>query len=350
MNNKKGSTIVWAVTLIMLLMVIVGASLSLAYVHYNQSIKNHNHTQAELIANSAIKSLASVIEKGDQNDQIIPSEVNGVTNIYKMELDQPFGSISDIKVIRKKKNLVIASLKATYSEQSYTLYAYIVQSNGVWKAVQYDTNGNRSIKASESTGGNTGDNTGGNTGGNTNYLPEGSNQAETLGKRIELALEQYFGDKKNINSFRDWYKKQCDFMNKSYQSAYTDEYRLDALDTGNDGNFKQSFLYCMTDNNQFEALDNTIYQAAKDQGINFGNSGWTPDYLYVSFHVFPNSKGKYFIYATQGNNEWSNSVYMIYYNGSWYGSKNAPQECTTFSSNEDIENAIKDTTKWQKVE
>ena len=70
-----------------------------------------------------------------------------------MELDQPFGTISDIKVTRKKKNLVIATLKATYSEQSYTVYAYITQSKGVWKAIQYDTNGNRSIKVSDSTGG-----------------------------------------------------------------------------------------------------------------------------------------------------------------------------------------------------
>lgn len=62
MKNKKGSTIVWAITLIMVLVVIVGASLSFAYMSYNQSIKNRNKTQVELIANSAIKSLAGAIE------------------------------------------------------------------------------------------------------------------------------------------------------------------------------------------------------------------------------------------------------------------------------------------------
>ena len=35
MKNKKGSTIVWAITLIMVLVVIVGASLSFAYMSYN---------------------------------------------------------------------------------------------------------------------------------------------------------------------------------------------------------------------------------------------------------------------------------------------------------------------------
>ena len=66
MKNKKGSTIVWSITLIMVLVVIVGASLSFAYMSYNQSIKNRNKTQVELIANSAIKSLAGAIEN-DEN-------------------------------------------------------------------------------------------------------------------------------------------------------------------------------------------------------------------------------------------------------------------------------------------
>lgn len=72
MKNKKGSTIVWAITLIMVLVVIVGASLSFAYMSYNQSIKNRNKTQVELIANSAIKSLAGAIENDENSSQLIP--------------------------------------------------------------------------------------------------------------------------------------------------------------------------------------------------------------------------------------------------------------------------------------
>ena len=71
MKNKKGSTIVWAITLIMVLVVIVGASLSFAYMSYNQSIKNRNKTQVELIANSAIKSLAGAIENDEINNRVV---------------------------------------------------------------------------------------------------------------------------------------------------------------------------------------------------------------------------------------------------------------------------------------
>ena len=69
MKNKKGATIVWAITLIMVLVVIVGASLSFAYMSYNQSIKNRNKTQVELLANSAIKSLAGAIENDENSSE-----------------------------------------------------------------------------------------------------------------------------------------------------------------------------------------------------------------------------------------------------------------------------------------
>ena len=97
MKNKKGSTIVWAITLIMVLVVIVGASLSFAYMSYNQSIKNRNKTQVELIANSAIKSLAGAIENDENSSQLIPDTGKQI-NVSKMECSVPYGAISNIKI------------------------------------------------------------------------------------------------------------------------------------------------------------------------------------------------------------------------------------------------------------
>ena len=102
MKNKKGSTIVWAITLIMVLVVIVGASLSFAYMSYNQSIKNRNKTQVELIANSAIKSLAGAIENDENSSQLIPNTVNKLMYqrwnvLFLMEQFQI------LKLIEKKK-------------------------------------------------------------------------------------------------------------------------------------------------------------------------------------------------------------------------------------------------------
>lgn len=133
MKNKKGSTIVWAVMLIMVLMVIVGASLSFAYMSYNQSVKNRNKTQVELIANSAIKSLVSVIE----NNQITVPDGTEAKQIANMKLldtsnnsDLNYGTITDIYIKRKTENgkIALAYLTANYADEKYTIYAYLINS------------------------------------------------------------------------------------------------------------------------------------------------------------------------------------------------------------------------------
>lgn len=125
----------------------------LAYMSYNQSIKNRNKTQVELIANSVIKSLAGAIENDENSSQLIPDTGKQI-NVSKMECSVPYGTVSNIKINRKKENLIIASLKANYHDEDYTIYAYLTQSNNQWKCVQYDTNGNRDISTDSSSSGN----------------------------------------------------------------------------------------------------------------------------------------------------------------------------------------------------
>ena len=202
MKNKKGSTIVWAITLIMVLVVIVGASLSFAYMSYNQSIKNRNKTQVELIANSAIKSLTGAIENDENSSQLIPDTGKQI-NVSKMECSVPYGTISNIKINRKKENLIIASLKANYHDEDYTIYAYLTQSNNQWKCKRYDTSGNLNVSTDSSSSGNDSGNNGSTDNDNDNNigLPEGSNIADTLDKRLTVVLNQYYGDFKNIYTF-----------------------------------------------------------------------------------------------------------------------------------------------------
>ena len=145
MKNKKGSTIVWAITLIYgscshcrCLFVFLHICLII------NLLKNRNKTQVELIANSAIKSLAGAIENDENSSQLIPDTGKQI-NVSKMKCSVPYGTVSNIKINRKKENLIIASLKANYHDEDYTIYAYLTQSDNQWKCVQYDTNGNRDI-------------------------------------------------------------------------------------------------------------------------------------------------------------------------------------------------------------
>ena len=267
-----------------------------------------------------------------------------------MECSVPYGTISNIKINRKKENLIIASLKANYHDEDYTIYAYLTQSNNQWKCVQYDTNGNRDISTDSSSSGNGSGNNGSTDNDNDNNigLPEGSNIADTLDKRLTVMLNQYYGDFKNIYTFIDWYKDQCKYMNKTTDANYNCDWWFNNS-KGSDYHIKQAYLTCMTQNNQFDKLEDDIYRKVKDQNIVFNNNTWYPD-LYVNFHIFPNSNGKYFIYASPSSSASNGGVYLIYYNQSWYVTKNKSFSESDFPNEDSIKNAVSNTNQWLKIE
>ncbi len=351
MNNKKGSTIVWAVTLIMLLMVIVGASLSLAYVHYNQSIKNHNQTQAELIANSAIKSLTSVIEEGKIT---IPTNTNPkqiasmkLVNTYSNEDNHNFGSISNVYVKRKTENgkIALAYLTANYANEKYTIYAYLVYSKDTWKCIQYDTNGNRNISVSNSDSGNTGDNTGGdsgNTGGSTGDVETGS-VAERMQATLNNMFNHYYvNGNSDLSSFRSWYnerkKNNISEVNtpESWWFSNADGYHL-----------KLAYLN-MIDGAKFPKLEDSIFQKAKSKNATINSKS----VLYVGFHAFGSGTEDYYILASDVNEHYAdNNIYMIYMDNAWYvynGAGNA--KSSDYADLDAVKNDLKNSTKWTKLD
>ena len=60
-KNNKGSGLTWAVMIVMILLLIIGASLTFAYSSYNRSIDNRNQLQCDLYAKSALDSLIKAI-------------------------------------------------------------------------------------------------------------------------------------------------------------------------------------------------------------------------------------------------------------------------------------------------
>ena len=79
------------------------------------------------------------------------------------------------------------------------------------------------------------------------------------------------------------------------------------------------------------------------------NKYWYPD-LYVNFHVFPNSNGKYFIYASPSSGASNGGVYLIYYDQSWYVTKNKAFRESDFLNVDSIKNAVSNTDQWLKIE
>ncbi|WP_370805149.1 hypothetical protein [Faecalibacillus intestinalis] len=215
---------------------------------------------------------------------------------------------------------------------------------------RYDTSGNLNVSTDSSSSGNDSGNNGSTDNDNDNNigLPEGSNIADTLDKRLTVMLNQYYGDFKNIYTFIDWYKDQCKYMNKTTDANYNCDWWFKNRE-GSDFHIKQAYLTCMTQNNQFDKLEDDIYRKVKDQNIVFNNNTWYPD-LYVSFHVFPNSNGKYFIYASPSSGASNGRVYLIYYDQAWYVTKNKAFSESDFLNVDSIKNAVSNTDQWLKIE
>ena len=318
MKNKKGSTIVWAVMLIMVLMVIVGASLSFAYMSYNQSIKNRNKTQAELIANSAIKSLVSVIEDGNieiptttEAKQIASMELLDSSN---NEVKKNYGTISDIYVKRKDRNgqVALAYLTANYAGEKYTIYGYLVYSKNAWKCVQYDIDGNKNITINNSgnNNGNSGDNTDGDEERSPIGDPGGSTVAERTCNGAKNMLFEYFGTHKDILSFREWYEQQCEFMGNSYNQPenymFKDPYHMEML-----------YGKCYLKDNKLDQLEDSIVQKAREKNTYIP----TDKNLYVEPHFFSGSS-EFYLTATEATTLWNGqNNYLIYIDDHWYTKK-----------------------------
>ena len=157
MKNKKGSTIVWAITLIMVLVVIVGASLSFAYISYNKAIQYKSKTQAELTAQSVAQALVNQISQSTSSetfegqDQTIaentrklnPANDGDVKRIEGSDIkisNKKIGTVNYVTITRNQNNQLTIVVKATYSKQTSTVKAIMKKETdgNQWNIYRYE--------------------------------------------------------------------------------------------------------------------------------------------------------------------------------------------------------------------
>ena len=128
-RNQKGSALLWAITVIMILMITVAAALSISYSYYNRSVNNNSKRQAYLTAKGVIQNIVEKIEL-DNSDYIamIPEEENQST---PLNIDIPeasnIGKVTEAKISRvavdKDKDIrgkITISVTVDYAEQTET--------------------------------------------------------------------------------------------------------------------------------------------------------------------------------------------------------------------------------------
>ena len=139
-KNNKGSGLTWAVMIVMILLLIIGASLTFAYSSYNRSIDNRNQLQCDLYAKSALDSLIKAI--GDNETDLIPKSSAFEDNIYPGEVSQAVIHIVDKE--QEKDNdkkiipLIYIEITYEYNDRTSNVQAVMQKIGGIWKVINYD--------------------------------------------------------------------------------------------------------------------------------------------------------------------------------------------------------------------
>lgn len=146
-KNNKGSGLTWAIMIVMILLLIVGASLTFAYSSYNRSINNRNQLQCDLYAKSALDSVIKAI--GDNETDLIPASSDFEDNIYpEVKLPNSKGKASKTVVYmvdkeqggENKKLVPLIYIEITYDYNDCTskVQAVMQEIGGKWKVINYD--------------------------------------------------------------------------------------------------------------------------------------------------------------------------------------------------------------------
>lgn len=151
-RNQKGSVILWAIVVIMVLIITVGAALTISYSYYNRTIMNNNQRQAYLTSKGTIEDLANKIVAGN-NDYLIlfkdlkPGESTNLT--ITMDPSISLGDVAAKIEVKDPKNAdgteskgkITITVTTTYVEQHETIKADLqlgrIGDTEHWQLVRY---------------------------------------------------------------------------------------------------------------------------------------------------------------------------------------------------------------------
>ena len=120
-RNQRGSTLVWAITIIMVMMVLITAMLTISHQYYARSQQNFKIRQAQVTAQSAGDSLSELIHSNRSGMMLtlVPEKFDGsadaVVQVKNIKLGDKMGT-AQATITRTKKDRLTIQIKAEYAE------------------------------------------------------------------------------------------------------------------------------------------------------------------------------------------------------------------------------------------
>lgn len=141
-KDERGSALVWAVMVIMVITIIIAAGLLVVQKNYNTTIKNASRTQAELAARSAIDGVIYTLVTGDHNSDLVPTDVDD-SKMIEISLPENMGTVEEAYIKLKANaadktiHYLVVSVSTKYNNQTATITAHLYQDKGNWKLDYY---------------------------------------------------------------------------------------------------------------------------------------------------------------------------------------------------------------------
>lgn len=133
-KNTRGSTLVAAVAVIMIIMIVLGASLTIASSYYKRSVNEITQRQVYLSAKSSAEIVASCIT--DNEEKLIP-EVGKQIKINNINIDDEVNDYSGY-ILRIDDSTIKIVLEARFDEDvSYKIQIVMKQENLLWTTNSY---------------------------------------------------------------------------------------------------------------------------------------------------------------------------------------------------------------------
>lgn len=133
-KNTKGSTLVAAVAVIMIIMIVLGASLTIASSYYKRSINEITQRQVYLSAKSSAEIVASCIAENER--KLIPEEGKTI-KINDINIDDEINNYSGY-IFRVDDSTIKIVIEARFDEDvSYKIQIVMKQENLLWTTNSY---------------------------------------------------------------------------------------------------------------------------------------------------------------------------------------------------------------------
>ena len=159
--NNKGSTIVTSIIIVMVLLIIMGTALGIAYNYQNRAVQEHARKQAYLNAIGICDAIAGELNTGKESE-FLPTGTIKYFKIPKLDItmiDEQLenkrttsstGTVTgEIRYEENDKTAVYIKVTSTYATQTETIELKLRVHEGKWKKVKYTDGSGNEVNPSE---------------------------------------------------------------------------------------------------------------------------------------------------------------------------------------------------------